>query len=316
MIQPSNFPEPYSHTTRFENVELSDILTNETIIVAGGATEVRGQLSLWNDIRTSGSNQLVSLIPIDNESVSVIIVGEDEYTLCLRDEQHLDQMTNKDRLLIDISGLPHNVWAPLLKSAHKQNIPTRVLYVEPESYKPHPSPASATLFDLSVDFLGLAPLPGFVRLSGPPDEDKCIFVAMLGFEGNRPERLVLQIDPTPKVIPVVGAPGFQLEFPAFTIVCNRVLLEDYRAHSELRYARASCPFEAYSQLEKIHKDYPDYYMYIAPVGTKPHSLGVIWYCLNNPTNTEIMFDYPIRKTGRTKGIGVIHIYDLGKLIDA
>lgn len=315
MIDPSNFPEPFNHTFRCTNVDLSDILDNETIIVAANATETRGQLPLWETLRNSGSDRIISLELNDNETVSVCI-GDGEHNIYLRDEQQLDELTNKERLFIDISGLPHNVWAPLLKSAHKQKIPTRILYAEPESYKPHPSPASATLFDLSVEFLGLSPLPGFVCLTGPPDENKCLFVAMLGFEGNRPERLVLQIDPTPKVIPVVGVPGFQLEFPAFTVACNRVLLEDYHAHSELRYARASCPFEAYSKLSEIQKDYPDYYMYIAPIGTKPHSLGAIWYSLNNPNNTEIMFDYPIRKAGRTKGLGIIHIYDLDKFSDA
>jgi len=309
MAESSNFPDPFDHTVRFESIGLEDILENETIIVADGSTEDRGQLPLWASLRASASDQLISLVP-DINAETVIVNAKN--TIHLRDEEQLDHITNKEKLLIDISGLPHSVWAPLLKSAQKQNIPTRVLYAEPESYKPHPSPASATLFDLSLDFLGMAPLPGFVQLSGPPDEDKCIFVAMLGFEGNRPERLVLQIDPVPKVIPIVGVPGFQLEYPAFTVACNRVLLDDYRAHKELRYARASCPFDAYLQLKKIHRDYPNHYMYIAPVGTKPHSLGAILYSLNNPNNTEILFDHPIRKAGRTKGLGVIHIYDLGK----
>lgn len=200
----------------------------------------------------------------------------------------------------------------MLKSVYERRVETRVLYAEPESYKPHPSPASATLFDLSVTFEGLAPLPGFARLAGPDDENRCLFVAMLGFEGNRPERLVLQLDPIPKVIPVVGVPGFQLEYPAFTVACNRVILDEYRAHSELRFARASCPFEAFETLREIRKDYPEHYMYLAPVGTKPHALGMILFAIANPNTTEIMFDHPIKKAGRTKGVGILHIYDFGR----
>jgi len=138
---------------------------------------------------------------------------------------------------------------------------------------------------------------------------------MLGFEGDRPERLLLQVDPAPKVIPVVGVPGFQIEFPAFTVACNRTFLEEYRAQSEVRYARASCPFEAYEVLTQIKRDNPDYHMYLAPVGTKPHALGTILYAIANPDRTEVMFDHPVRKAGRTKGIGVIHVYDFGTFND-
>jgi hypothetical protein len=198
-----------------------------------------------------------------------------------------------------------------LKCAYSMRLPTRVIYAEPESYREHPSPASATLFDLSVKFEGLAPLPGFARLSGPVDERQCVFVAMLGFEGNRPERLLAQVDPTPKVVPVVGVPGFQVEFPAFTVACNREFLDENRAQTEIRLARASCPFEAFQALAEIRTDNPDHYMYLAPVGTKPHALGTILYAIAHPQSTEIMFDHPVRKPGRTKGVGVIHIYDFG-----
>ncbi|MNG00824.1 hypothetical protein D3C84_837740 [compost metagenome] len=77
----------------------------------------------------------------------------------------------------------------------------------------------------------------------------------------------------------------------------------------MRYARASCPFEAFESLNKIRQDYPDHYMYLALVGTKPHALGAILFAIKNPETSEIMFDYPVKKSGRTQGIGVVHIYD-------
>lgn len=306
------FPAPSNHTKRYLDLSQDDIHASELIVLSKDATERRGQLPLWDEIRKSEPERLVSIIQKDSEHIIVEKNGEPNLEISLRDEDALNKLIASEKLLIDISGLPHNIWAPLLKSAHNSEIPTRVLYAEPESYKTHPTPASATLFDLSISFDGLAPLPGFVQLSGPDDETKCLFIALLGFEGSRPERLVLQIDPTPKVIPIIGVPGFQLEFPAFTIACNRVLFSEYRAHADLRLARASCPFEVYEILKEIRKDFPEHYMYLAPVGTKPHSLGAIWYAIKNPDNTEIMFDYPVRKTGRTKGIGVIHIYDFGE----
>ena len=310
----SRFVQPPLHTLRFKQLASGDIDSSELIVAARDSTENRGQLGAWADISKARPDVVAWIRSDDREHIS-IIRESDEVSINLKDEDALASLWSSPRALIDISGLGHHVWAPLLKSVYAAGVPTRVLYAEPESYKEHPSPASATLFDLSVRFDGLAPLPGFARLTGPQDENKCIFVAMLGFEGNRPERLLLQIDPQPKVIPVVGVPGFQIEFPAFTIACNRVFLEEYRAQAELRYARASCPFEAYEAITQIHRDNPDHYLYLAPVGTKPHALATILYALSHPERTELMFDHPVRKAGRTKGIGLIHIYDFGTFDD-
>lgn len=304
--------EPMSRTRRFKSLSENDVDGNELIISAADATENRAQLPLWSTIAKSQPERVLWIKEIDRERISVKRGEASEVVVPLRDDKAIDGLLTSTKALIDISGLKHHVWAPMLKSVYERRVETRVLYAEPESYKPHPSPASATLFDLSVTFEGLAPLPGFARLAGPDDENRCLFVAMLGFEGNRPERLVLQLDPIPKVIPVVGVPGFQLEYPAFTVACNRVILDEYRAHSELRFARASCPFEAFETLREIRKDYPEHYMYLAPVGTKPHALGMILFAIANPNTTEIMFDHPIKKAGRTKGVGILHIYDFGR----
>lgn len=310
-----SFELPSSKTLRYRSLGINDIEDEELIISAADATENRGQLPIWNDIGKHSPDRVIWVTQQDRELISTERGELAKTDVALRDEAAIDSLLNSPRVLIDISGLPHHIWAPLLKSAYRRRLRTRVLYTEPEKYKTHPSPASATVFDLSVKFEGLGPLPGFVRLTGPADENKCIFVAMLGFEGNRPERLVFQLDPIPKVIPVVGVPGFQIDYPTFTVACNRVFLEDYKAYSEVRYARASCPFEAYAALCSIRGDYPDHYMYLAPVGTKPHALGTILYAIANPDTTEIMFDHPVRKPGRTEGVGIIHIYDFGNFDD-
>lgn len=310
-----DFPAPARHTKRYRNISVTDIHPDEVLLVAKDASEARGQLPVWDIYRQNEPTKVVQVEMVDREHITIHRYGCNSHTICLVDEDSLQSLFTSSRVLIDISGFSHNVWAPLIKAAYQKRPITRVVYAEPESYKSHPTPASATLFDLSISLEGLAPLPGFAQLGGPEDEERTIYVPLLGFEGNRPERLAMQLDPVPKVLPVVGVPGFQLEYPAFTIACNRGLLEEYRAHTNIRLARASCPFEVFSVLRDIRKDYPDYYMYIAPVGTKPHSLGGILYAIANPNDTEIMFDYPIRKTGRTSGVGVIHIYDFGRFED-
>jgi hypothetical protein len=299
------------HTLRFDKVSEADIYQDETVLVFADATEERAQIPIWNEIRAQNRN-IILIKQHSGEEIIADIRGSHSQPVSVRDEEALFNLFNSPKLLIDLSGFPHFIWAPLLKMALAKEIPTRVLYAEPERYKLHASPSSSSIFDLSSNFEGLAPLPGFARLNGPENESKCIFIALLGFEGNRPERILLQIDPTPKLIPVVGVPGFKLNFPSYTIACNRDVLESYRAYSEIHYAKASCPFEAYKVLSSIKKSYPDHYYYVAPVGTKPHSLGAIMFALDNPDCTEILYDNPVRKPGRTSGRGVIHIYDLSK----
>lgn len=302
---------PAKHTTRFLDFRLDDIRAGELVILASDATENRGQLPVWAELSANSPGRVARIAVTGGESCSISIATGSEAEVLLRDEAAVRAALPSDEWLIDISGMSHPVWASVVRAAYLAKVRTRVLYAEPDSYRLHSSPASATQFDLSVTFEGVSPLPGFANLTGPAKDQPCVFVAALGFEGNRPECLVLQIEPTPKVVPIVGVPGFQMEFPAFTVACNRGFLEDYGAHSEIRYARASCPFEAMEQLREIGKDNPGAYLYLAPIGTKPHALGVVLFALRNPDSTEILFDHPVRKAGRTKGVGVIHVFDFG-----
>ena len=304
-------PTPSEHTRRFKDLAIEDFLVDDKIVVAGNATETRGSLPIWPALRNRSPEKVVLVEPIGDEVVTVT-TSEDEATrLSLRNSSQAESILKSEQLLIDVSGLPHHVWAPMLKAARRAATRLRVLYAEPKAYKFHPSPSSATLFDLSEEFGGIGPLPGFAHLSGPTNEQQTLFVPMLGFEGSRPESLLMHISPLPKIIPVVGVPGFQMHFPTYTIACNRELFVEYGAQTEIRLARASCPFEAYRVLTQIQRDYPDHYMYLAPVGTKPHSLAAVWFALDHPGSTEIIFDHPTRKTGRTVGVGTVHIYDFG-----
>jgi hypothetical protein len=300
---------PPVHTRRYTTLGPGDIAPGATLIFANDATEQRARVPLWDEVRRDTPERCIVVEKQEREHL-VARIGAREESISLLDEAALTRLVTATPLYLDISGLAHHVWAPLFSAARRAKAALHVVYAEPESYQPHPSPASPTVFDLSLDFQGIAPLPGFARLAGPSDETKTLLVALLGFEGNRPSHLASEIDSVPVVVPVVGVPGFRLEYPAFTVACNRTFLEEYRAHSNIRWARASCPFEAFATLTELKEEYPDYYMYVAPVGTKPHSLGAVWFALENPTTTELLYDHPVRKPGRTKGLGLIHVYEI------
>ncbi|WP_147445357.1 hypothetical protein [Corallococcus aberystwythensis] len=183
-----------------------------------------------------------------------------------------------------------------------------IVYAEPHQYRFHSSPASSTIFNLSDSFLGVSPLPGFAKLQGPEENSKPIFIVFLGFEGMRASQIAITLESVPKTVPVLGIPGFQMEFPAHAISCNWEFLEEARAHTDIQFAKASCPFEAYEALKTVQDENPSAYMYIAPIGTKPHALGAILFALENPQSVEIVYDHPVRSPQRSSGVGPIHIY--------
>ncbi len=305
---------PATHTLRYNALSLEDIGEFECVIFSDERMDDRGSMTIWEEIKHSSRHEYIQITRFGAEDICVNTKFEEEIVISILDQDKLKSILSGKEILLDISGLPYNIWAPIFKAAFDSKIKLRVLYAEPESYRLHKNPSSYTTFDLSSEFSGPAPLPGFAKLEDPSMQRKSVFVALLGFEGNRPRSLIYPLDPAPRVIPVIGVPGFQVEFPTYTITCNQEVLDEFQAHSDIRYSRASCPFELYETLGMIHRDNPDAYMYIAPVGTKPHGLGAIWYAIAHPEFTEILFDHPIKKKGRTSGIGTIHIYDFSEAL--
>lgn len=298
---------PPEHTLRFDSFSLTDLLVDETVISIETSPEERGRIDAWEELKRAKSDRLILLQDNTPDTVTVLR-GDESQTVLLTDGARLVSLAKSDNVLIDITALPHHVWAPVFQANLKAGKQVRVLYVEPDGYKTHPSPASANLFDLSISFGGLSPLPGFAKLAGPADDEPALFVAFLGFEGNRAERIINQLEPQPRVIPVVGAPGFQINYPAITVACNRSFLNEFECNADIRIAKASCPFEAFEALASIRRDYPDHYLYIAPVGTRPHALGALQYAIENESHCEILFDHPVRQSNRTNGRGLIHVF--------
>ena len=212
---------------------------------------------------------------------------------------------------LDITGLPHHVWAPLLRAA--MSTPTKVcgVYVEPRSYSFSPTPTEAEIFDLSEAIHGIHPLPGFGVLSEPEDEDSVLFVPFLGFEGHRLAYVLEQVQPPGrKIFPIIGVPGFMPVFPFHTYLGNRNILAHGNLHTQVRYIMANSAVDAFYLLQEIAKEYPQHMLKVAPIGTKPHALGAVLFALRTEQSVEIVYDHPIRKPNRTIGSANILVYDI------
>ncbi|WP_163151259.1 hypothetical protein [Bradyrhizobium uaiense] len=239
-------------------------------------------------------------------------------SLSLRNQSDLSRLfdhVRKKRIYLDITGLSHHVWAPLVRVALDKNLDLNVVYVEPANYSYSPSPRKGEIFDLSESIDGIAPIPLFATLNDT-DEERVCFIALLGFEGTRFAYLVEQIDPPGgKIVPVIGVPGFQLEYPFHAYMGNQPALEQTRAWRNVHFARANCPFSLYYVLEDIMRRYSSDHIKIAPIGTKPHALGAVLLAITTTTRSiELVYDHPKRKPKRTTGALRLLVYAVSDFV--
>lgn len=222
-----------------------------------------------------------------------------------------------DILYLDMTGMSHSVWAPLVRVAVEAGVNLRVVYVEPDSYAFSKSPREGEYFELSESKIGMGPLPLFASMTDAPTQDVC-FVPLLGFEGARLKYLIEQVQPQrDRIIPIVGMPGFRPEYPFHALQANgRTLMENGAVHS-IRYARANCPFSCYYVLSDILLENPSLRLKVATIGTKPHALGaVLRASRRGETSVELIYDHVRRKPKRTFGTDHCLVYDVSGFLDA
>lgn len=214
---------------------------------------------------------------------------------------------------LDITGAAFGTWAVLVRAALASSLNLKVLYVEPKDYMKSLSPVGSLRYNLSERTGGISPLPGFARIAKNRRSGDDILVPLLGFEGDRLARIFEEVQPPDSsTFPVIGLPGFRPEYPFHTIESNMLYLNEQRSMSKLRYARANCPFSLYALLSELATYFPDRFIQIAVLGTKPHALGAALFAMSYPNQAALLYDHPIRSQGRTSGAGRLCVYDIHK----
>jgi hypothetical protein len=246
----------------------------------------------------------------------ILEINDGEVELSLYENAELEAFVSQlaAPIALDITGLEHRVWAPLVRALLSHKSEVVALYAEPDDYQKSSEPLPGEIYDLSSQISGIEPLPGFARVS-IRDNDLGYFAPLLGFEGARLAYVMDQEDVDIRnTFPVVGAPGFRLEYPAFTYLANRDVLTNDYLHRRVELARASCPFEAYAALERVLGRADGSYLRIAPLGTKPHALGAVLFAITHPDSVELVYDHPVRLPGRTSGTRSIHVYEVSAFL--
>lgn len=268
----------------------------------------------WEDKATANAVEFVRVINQSATFIDVVLAGS-TIRVQLRSSTQLNEFWSKigkRTIYLDITGLGHHVWAPLLKSAlaHKRGSKLKVIYREPINYKFRKNPIEGEIYDLSEAINGIAPIPGFASLKRIDDENVC-FVPLLGFEGTRLAYIVEQVQPSGgKVIPIIGVPGFLPQYPFQTYHGNQLPLLQTKGWRNVHFATANCPFSLFYVLEDIASKYSGDFLRIAPIGTKPHALGAVLYNIAKPKEVELIYDHPIRKRERTEGAARLLLYHI------
>ncbi len=267
--------------------------------------------SHWFDKQKNEYEKMdVTFIGISDQGNDTISITDDVecHIYNLRSSTDLNDFFSRNTtecIYLDISGLNCRIIASLLRHIHKNELTQKlyVIYCEPEFYKVGQFSSEGVYNDLSERINGINPLPGFASIF-PIDDSEFHFIPFLGFEGGRFTHIKEHIQPPGhSIIPIIGVPGYRAEYPFVAYWGNRQPLKETDSWRRVKYAAANSIIDAYLILKRILKKNPSSFFKIAPIGTKPHAIGVILFAIMNPEQTEIIYDNPKRSKQRTDGFG-------------
>jgi hypothetical protein len=298
----THVPERETYSSR------TDIEVSSNSVLLYGVFEQRSEIDPdW--LTVFGSSNTYE-IHTGDDLHSVLIPKFRDTRLSLRNQDELLSFIlhlNASAVYLDITGLPHHIWMPLVRVCVEAGIATNCIYVEPRSYTYNPTPKPGEFFDLSEKFHSFLPIPTFARLTTRRAEETTL-IPLLGFEGIRFRHLIERIEPSERDIsPVVGVPGFEVEYPFHTFEGNATVLSVTRSWQRVCFVDAACPFALFSHLADFQRQFAERHLQVATIGTKPHALGAVMYAMRNPS-VELLYDHPVKRQGRTSGMSRCHLY--------
>ncbi len=309
--------DTYLYNTEYTHLD-EFIPENGSIYIYGHSTEGRS-FEVDSLIKKHGTN--VNFIQIQESQKDKIkdLNNDIEYNLhSTASIKSFFEYFDSSIIYIDVTGLNNRISASLLKHCLEKiaddSPKIRVIYAEPDTYQIGRFKSEGVFNDLSEQIEGIEPLPGFASII-PDDIDDFIFVALLGFEGGRFMHIIENIQPQrDSIIPIIGVPGFRLEYPFVAYWGNRRPIEETNTWRNINYVSANSIVDVYIFLSKLIKKHPKKKIKVAPIGTKPHVIGAILFAIKYSSRVELIYDNPMRKKKRTSGIGKIINCEVSKLI--
>lgn len=297
--------------TNFLELAQLDTLSNPTwvydIAFVGSPIDERGRLSVNKAMNAAKRTVEVSYNP---EAFTLIVDG-DAFSANSRGFRNLVSCFPATRILLDSSTLEFPEMLLLIKAfLSAEPLEIGFFYIEPERYEERRGLQAEDLhaFALRDGYRAFTPIPGFTPMLS--DARKARLLAFVGFESTRLRRVLLE-DEGARINAfsvVFGVPPFRASWEMHSFMQNANILKE-PALEEVLFVGANNPRAAYNLICKVAGCCPTAeVMTLAPLGTKPMSIGAALYAAQYSTGIRVIYDYPKTRPNCTHGIGKIHHY--------
>lgn len=294
--------------TKISNLsELDSINESWNLTFVGEKCDDRTNLSV--DFCSSKCEQKI-VAKYDHDDLSISF--DDEDYQCYQIEEFVRAKKVK-RILLDATSLGVAELGLLLKvMSGIKRLRCSLVYVEPGSYSPDETSGigfNSREFSLSAEVGGFRGIP---MLSKPLnlDDDKVV-VFFLGFESYRLKHALEELNISPSQCSLVfGVPSFRPGWEVDAFANNIKCISDNDLEGRVYFCGADNPDAVLSQLREIRTMIgKEKQITVIPIGSKPHSIGASIYC-SYDSNSNMVYDHPMKKNGRTTDVGPLHIYRL------
>lgn len=186
-----------------------------------------------------------------------------------------------------------------------------LLYVEPENYS-RSTRRSVLLskrdFELSEEVLGYRAFPGAAVLLTEKRPQRGVF--FLGYEERRIDQALedYQMIQASRCMAIFGVPAFKPGWEMDAFVNNIRVIRDKHIRGGIKFCGAENPAAVFNLLHEVYDSLePEETMFIAPIGTKPHGIGVALFAATHE-DVGVIYDHPIRRTGRSEAVSRWHLF--------
>lgn len=185
-----------------------------------------------------------------------------------------------------------------------------IVYVEPKDYH---SPRRQLLlhkrdFELSGEVPGYAAIPGSAVHLGERKPIRSIF--FLGYEEARLRRAFeeVQIENSDRTSVTFGVPAFKAGWEMDAMANNIAVIREQNIRGGVHYCGAENPHAVFELLNEVYHGLDvGERMVLAPIGTKPHGIGVALFAAVHD-DVGIIYDHPKRTPGRSSETGHWHLF--------
>lgn len=276
-----------------------ELIPNKWDVAFIGSHEDDRDIAIKNFLENSSSK--IHSVQYENENMELIVDNNKNQL-----HEKIDALYNLKgkKIVIDATSMSVAELYIISKLLYNNNHSDfDVIYAEPEEYtknKDH--------FNLSDSGLGFSSA-GIPSLSTPEGERRH-FIFLLGYEGDRFSDAMESLSIEPEEVTIFfGIPSYKFDWEKNSYSNNIKVIADNQLNDRFIFCGANNPVSVCREMKEIAKLNNKATISIIPIGTKPQAIGCIpsicGFNMSNPA--ELIWDHPVRKKGRTKGISSIII---------